>query len=283
MARFLWLVSLLVLATATAEAQGNLSDLFSILRTEGPTLTESGRTRTSQILDPYSTGKKSLDGEWDAINDALNDSDPFVRDQACAALSLIVYMSSTPFYVAPVRPIRLPEPTRELVIQRFTESKPSLRENAVRIIVLMEGGVPPTLAPRLLQMARTDTNGTVRRIVIAALASISMPAPEITDFWVQTLNDVSNREGRGYVLSAFRVYAPADPRVIALVIDALRDTDYFVRQEAIASVIKIGKPAVAALPLLSEIRDANVGTDERDQSMRMNAEAAIRILSDPNR
>ena len=70
---------------------------------------------------------------------------------------------------------------------------------------------------------------------------------------------------------------------IALVIDALRDTDYFVRQEAIASVIKIGKPAVAALPLLSEIRDANVGTDERDQSMRMNAEAAIRILSDPNR
>jgi len=283
MARFLWLVSLLVLATATAEAQGNLSDLFSILRTEGPTLTESGRTRTSQILEPYSTGKKSLDGEWDAINGALNDSNPFVRDQACAALSLIVYMSSTPFYVAPVRPIRLPEPTRELVIQRFTESKPSLRENAVRIIVLMEGGVPPTLAPRLLQMARTDTNGTVRRIVIAALASISMPAPEITDFWVQTLNDVSNREGRGYVLSAFRVYAPADPRVIALVIDALRDTDYFVRQEAIASVIKIGKPAVAALPLLSEIRDANVGTDERDQSMRMNAEAAIRILSDPNR
>jgi len=283
MARFLWLVSLLVLATATAEAQGNLSDLFSILRTEGPTLTESGRTRTSQILDPYSTGKKSLDGEWDAINGALNDSNPFVRDQACAALSLIVYMSSTPFYVAPVRPIRLPEPTRELVIQRFTESKPSLRENAVRIIVLMEGGVPPTLAPRLLQMARTDTNGTVRRIVIAALASISMPAPEITDFWVQTLNDVSNREWRGYVLSAFRLYAPADPRVIALVIDALRDTDYFVRQEAIASVIKIGKPAVAALPLLSEIRDANVGTDERDQSMRMNAEAAIRILSDPNR
>jgi hypothetical protein len=283
MARFLWLVSLLVLATATAEAQGSLSDLFSILRTEGPTLTESGRTRTSQILEPYATGKKSLDGEWDAINGALNDSDPFVRDRACAALSLIVYMSSTPFYVAPVRPIRLPEPTRELVIQRFTESKPSLRENAVRIIVVMEGGVPPTLAPRLLQMARTDTNGSVRRIVIAALASISMPAPEITDFWVQTLNDVSNREWRGYVLSAFRLYAPADPRVIALVIDALRDTDYFVRQEAIASVIKIGKPAVAALPLLSEIRDANAGTDERDQSMRMNAETAIRILSDPNR
>ena len=280
MARLLQLISLLVLATATAEAQGNLSDLFSILRTEGPTLTESGRTRTFQILEPYITGRKSLDGEWDAIDDALNDSSLFVRDEACAALATIVYVNSTPVYATP---IRLPDPTRELVIQRFSESKPNLRENAVRIIALMEGGVPPTLAPQLFQMARTDPEGSVRRIVIVALASIPMPAPEITDFWVQTLNDVSNRQLRGYVLSAFRLYAPADPRVIALVIDASRDTDYFVRQEAIASVIKIGKPAVAALPLLSEIRDAKVGADERDQAMRMNAEAAIRILSDPNR
>jgi hypothetical protein len=273
------LILLLVLAAATAEAQGNLSDLFSILRTEGPTLTESGRSRTFQILEPYSTGKKRLEGEWAAINDALNDSSLFVRDQACAALATIVYVNSTPLYGT--RPIRLPDSTRELVIQRFNESKPSLRENAVRIIALMEGGVPPTLAPQLLQMAGTDSNGSVRRVVIAALASIPMAVPGITEFWIQTLSDVSNRELRGYVLSAFRLYAPADPGVIALVIDALRDTDYFVRQEAIASVIKIGKPAVAALPLLSAIRDAHLGANERDQAMRMNAESAIRILSGP--
>jgi HEAT repeat protein len=65
-------------------------------------------------------------------------------------------------------------------------------------------------------------------------------------------------------LNAFRFNAPSDPRVITLVIDALRDTDYFVRQEAIASVITIGKPAAEALPLLREIRDAPVG-GERDQ------------------
>lgn len=281
MFRFLRLISLLVLATATAEAQGNLSDLFSILRTEGPTLTESSRTRTFQILDPYATGKKSLDGEWEAINDALNDSSPFVRDQACAALAAIIYLNSTPVYVTPARSIRLPDPTRERVIQLFRESKPNLRENAVRIIASMEGGVPPTLAPQLLQMARTDSEGSVRRVVIAALASIPMPAPEITEFWMRALNDVSNRQLRGYVLNAFRLYAPADPRVIALVIGALKDTDDFVRQEAIASVVKIGKPAVAALPLLSQIRDAQVGATERDQAMRMNAESAIRILSGP--
>ena len=62
-------------------------------------------------------------------------------------------------------------------------------------------------------------------------------------------------------------------------IDALKDADYYVRQEAIAAVIKIGKPASAALVLLNAIRDASAGTDERDQAMRMNAEAAIRILS----
>ena len=62
-------------------------------------------------------------------------------------------------------------------------------------------------------------------------------------------------------------------------IDALRDKDYFVRQEAIAAVIKIGKPASAALVLLNAIRDASVSADEHDQAMRMNAEAAIRILS----
>lgn len=93
------LIALFFLATATAEAQGNLSDFFSILRTEGPTLSESGRTRTFQILEAYATGKKSLDGEWQAINDALNDSSPFMRDQACVALAFIVYIHSTPVYV----------------------------------------------------------------------------------------------------------------------------------------------------------------------------------------
>jgi hypothetical protein len=129
---FLRLLSLLVLATATAEAQGSLSDLFSILRAEGPRLSESARIRTFQILEPYSTGKKSLDGEWAAINDALNDPSPFVRDQACAALAAILYVSSTGFYGTPVRPTRLPDPTRELVIQRLSESQSNLRENAVR-------------------------------------------------------------------------------------------------------------------------------------------------------
>jgi HEAT repeat protein len=65
------------------------------------------------------------------------------------------------------------------------------------------------------------------------------------------------------------------------VIDALKDPDYFVRQEAIAAVIKIGKPAAAAIPLLNEIRDGSTGADEMTQAMRMNAESAIRILSRP--
>jgi len=283
MFRFLSLTLFFLLTTEAARAQGNLADFFSILRTEGATRTESGRPL--QILEPYMTGKKSLDGEWQTINDALSDSNPYVRDQACVALAAIVFVRSTPVYVNPPQPVRLPDSTRELVIQLFREAKPGVRDNAVRIIALMAGGVPPSLAPQLLEMARTDSQGSVRSVAVAALASIPMPAPMIGEFWLQTLNDVSNKELRGYVLTAFRLYAPSDPRVIAAVIDALKDTDYFIRQEAIASVVKIGKPAAAALPLLMEIRDAHVGADERDRSMRSNAESAIRILTatPPNR
>ena len=140
----------------------------------------------------------------------------------------------------------------------------------------MAGGVPPSLAPQLLQMARTDNEGKVRHVAIEALASISSPASEITDFWLQSLKDVSNVELRGTILNVFRFYAPTDSRVISLVIDALKDGGGLA---GLAAVIKIGKPASAALVLLNAIRDASAGTDERDQAMRMNAEAAIRILS----
>ena len=80
---------------------------------------------------------------------------------------------------------------------------------------------------------------------------------------------------RGAVLSAFRFHAPTDPRIIELVIDALGDNDRFVRQEAIAAVTQIGRPAVAALPLLRAIRGSSV----TDEAMRLNAEAAIKTLS----
>jgi HEAT repeat protein len=281
MLRVLRLIVFIGLTAATAEAQGTLSEIFAILRTEGPTVSASGQARVRQILEPYATGKKDLDGEWPSINDALSDSSPFVRDQAGAALATIVYLSSTGVYANPPRLIRLSDSTRDVVIQRFGESKSNLRGNAIRIITMMAGGVPPGLAPQLIQIAKTDIDGEVRGVAIGALASIPSPAPEITEFWIQSLNNLPNKELRGKILSSFRAYAPADPRVIALVIDALKDTDYFVRQEAIAAVIKIGKPAEAAIPLLNEIHNSNTGADEMTQAMRMNAESAIRILSRP--
>ncbi len=243
-------------------------------------MSESSRARMFAILEPYGTGKKNFDGEWQTINDALTDPDPYVRDQASAVLGATASLAFTQAYLSPQRLIRLPDSTKEIVIQQFSESQVNLRENAVRVITVMEGGVPRSLVPRLLQMAKTDPEGKVRGVVIAALASLPMPPTEITEFWIQTLSDKANRQTRESVLSAFRGNAPSDPRVIALVIEALKDPDYFVRQEAIASVRKIGKPAAAALPLLMEIRDAKVA-NERDDAMRMNAESAIRILSDP--
>ncbi len=270
MARYLRSIVLLILTTAAAEAQGNLSELFSIIRKEGPVISEADRTRTFEILRHYSSGE-SLAGEWQTLNEALSDPKPFVRDQACAILATIVYLNSA-------RPVDLPDTTRELVLQRFGEAIPNLRENAVRVIALMAGGVPPGIESQLLRMARNDPASSVRRMAILALASIRTPIPEITEFWVQSLKAEEDTALRGMVLSAFRFYAQTDPAVISSVIDALRDKDYFVRQEAIAAVVKIGKPATSALPLLTEIRDAQV-SDERGEVMRANAEAAIRVLA----
>src|SRR5438874_19141 len=129
MVRFLSPIVCLILATEAAEAQGNLSDLFSILRTEGPALSEGARTRTFEILRRYSTAE-NLAGEWQTLDEALSDAKPFVRDQACAVLATIMYLNSA-------RPIALPDTTRELVLQRFGEAIPNLREKAVRVIALM--------------------------------------------------------------------------------------------------------------------------------------------------
>src|SRR5215471_12638735 len=128
MFRVFRLIIFFSLLTGTAEAQGDLSDVFSILRTEGPALSESGRARTFQILELYSKGTKSLDGEWQTLNDALSDSSAFVRDQACAVLATIVLFYSTP-YLNPPQSIRLPDDTTALVIQRFSESQANLRGN----------------------------------------------------------------------------------------------------------------------------------------------------------
>lgn len=268
----LYALVFLLLTSATA-AQSNLSELLSILRRQGPVLSDTSRARMFEIITSYGKGDKSFDGEWETINEGLTDVNPFVRDQIGAMLAATIYVNS-------VRPMKVPEITKDIVIQRFSDSVPNLRENAVRIIWLSDGGIPPAVVPKLLEMARTDSSTSVRRAAIAALASIRTPVPEITEFWVTTLSDTHNTQLRGNVLNAFRTYAQTDPRIISLVIDALKDTDYFVRQEAIASVIKIGKPAAAALPLLKEIRDGSSSENERDRAMRLNAESAIRLLSE---
>ena len=258
----------LVCTLSVAEAQGNLSELFSILRTEGNALSESSRKRTVEILTAYSTGGSGLAGEWPAINGALGDPNPLVRDQACALLSTLLSLNAG-------KPIELPEDTRQIVIQRFGETNPNLRGNAVRVVALMAGGVPPEVESRLLQLAQADPAFSVRGVAIGALASVQIPTPGITEYWIQSLSAKQDKQLRGAVLNAFRFHAQTDPRIIQLVIDALGDNDRFVRQEAIAAVLQIGEPAVAALPALREIRDS----PGADDSMRLNAEAAIRTLS----
>jgi hypothetical protein len=90
MSALLRLATILLAGTGVLSAQGDLSELFSILRKEGRALSENSRQRTFEILSAYSPGGKSLSGEWPAINEALGDAKPFVRGQACAVLSSLL-------------------------------------------------------------------------------------------------------------------------------------------------------------------------------------------------
>jgi HEAT repeats len=262
----LFIVIAFTLVASTAEAQGNFSELISIIRAESPRQSDSARNKIAEILRPYSMRQKELaEADWKAIDSGLSDADPYVRDQTCAVLVTILYVNQA-------RPIRMPDTTRDVVVQQFGESNSNLRGNALRVIAMNASGVPAALATQLRQMARLDNSSEVRGVAMATLASINPPDPETNEFWVQSLSNVSERNVRGMVLSAFRLNSPSDPRVIALVIDALKDSDRFVRQEAIAAIIRIGKPAESALPLLQQIRDT-------DADLRGNADAAIRVLT----
>ena len=268
--RFPSLIAWILLSASAVQAQGDLSEYFLLIRAEGPQPSDSETEKTVALVSPYIEGTKNLAQEWPTINAALTDPTQLVREKACAILAALAFVNYNSR-----QPLVLPAPTRELVIQRFTEPLANLRENAVRAIALIAGGAPPSVQPQLLQMARTDPENKVRKIAIAALAIVD-PTPEITNFWIEILNDSSNTVMRGMVLSSFRSRGPTDRTVVALVIDALRDSDRFIRQEAIAAVIQIGKPAQAAIPLLMEIRDGQ-GNDE---TLQRNAASAIRILSD---
>jgi hypothetical protein len=236
-------------------------------------LSPNSQTRFQQILSSYFSqpvggGGRSLDGEWPAINAGLGDPSPIVRDRICTALSLILYGNQ-------MRPVAVPESTRVLLAGRLSENDANTRENAARAFALMAGGPPASIAPTLLELARTDPESKVRQIAIVAVALVTPSTPAIIEFWLESLKDVPNTALRGNVLSSFRMAAPADSVVISLVIEALTDTNTFVGQEALAAVRNIGRPAGAAMPVLLQMRDAP-GVDE---VKRQNIEAAIRAVS----
>jgi HEAT repeat protein len=223
--------------TVAAQVQSRLEELFTILRTEGPRLSESGRARSSQIALAYLEVGTIRGEDWVLIDSALRDMSPFVRDQACALLAALLFTNRG-------RPVLFPEPTRELLVRQLGDTTANARANTVRILILMEGGLPVSVQPRILQMAGSDPDSEVRRTAIGGLASIARPSPEVLEFWKRSLSDTANKSLRGMVLNSFRLSAPTDPDIVDLVIDALRDADRFVRQEANAAAC--GDPRFAS-------------------------------------
>src|SRR5262245_18584171 len=77
--------------TIAAQVQSNLEEYFTILRTEGTRLSESGRARRNQIALAYIEAGTIRPEDWALIDSALGDMSPFVRDQACALLAALLF------------------------------------------------------------------------------------------------------------------------------------------------------------------------------------------------
>lgn len=267
--RFLNAIVCIVLVTSAVEAQ-DLSEWLAIIRSNKP----GNGLRIFEIIKPYIDRTKSIENEWSVIQSALDDPLPYARDQALAFLTTLEYFNAK-------RPVAVPEAIQQRVIQQFSSNDSTTRAAAVRIIALMDGGPPPSLVPRMLQIARTDPDGSVREAAIAGLPNTTTPSTATVQFWMESLRSTGDPLTRRMVLTSFQTYSPKDPEVIRLVIEALRDPSQFFRQQAIAAVVNIGKPAASAIPLLEEIRDSQ----SSDETLRSSAASAIRILSGdtPNR
>jgi len=265
--RFLNAIVCSALLATVVEAQ-DLSEWFAIVRSNKP----GQGLRAIEITLPYIDRTKRIEDEWPVIQSALDD--PYARNHALAFLASFAYRNAK-------RPVAVPQAIQLRVIQHFTAKDPTTRAVSVRIISLMDGGPPPSLVPRMLQIARTDTDALVREAAIAGLPNTKTPSTATVQFWLESLRSTGNALTRRMVLSSFENHSPKDPEVIRLVIEALRDRSPFFRQLAIVAVVNIGKPAASAIPLLEEIRDSQ----SSDPTLRSSAASAIRSLSGdtPNR
>ena len=267
--RLLNAIVCIVLVTSVVEAQ-DLSEWLAIIRSNKP----GNGLRIFEIIKPYIDRTKSIEKEWTVIQSALDDPVPYARDQALAFLATFAYRNAK-------RPVAVPQAIQQRVIQHFSSNDPTTRAVSVRIIALMDGGPPPSLVPRMLQIARTDLDPLVREAAIAGLPNTMTPSTATVQFWMESLRSTGDPLTRRMVLSSFEMYPAKNPEVIRLVIETLRDPGPFFRQQAVTAVVNIGKPAASAIPLLEEIRDSQ-SSDER---LRSSAASAIRILSGdtPNR
>ena len=265
--RFLNAIVCSVLVASVVGAQ-DLSEWLAILRSNKP----GQGLRAIEITLPYIDRTKRIENEWSVLQSALDD--PYARDHALAFLASFAYRNAK-------QPVAVPQAIQQRVIQHFSANDPTTRAVSVRIISLMAGGPPPSLVPRMLQIARTDPDPMVREAAIAGLPNTMTPSTATVQFWMESLRGTGALLARRMVLSSLEMYPAKNPEVIRLLIETLRDPAPFFRQQAIAAVVNIGKPAASAIPLLEEIRDSQ-SSDER---LRSSAASAIRILSGdtPNR
>jgi len=198
---------------------------------------------------------------------AIKDQEADVRFYAAVTLTAAAYTDE--------QSARTLNEAVPVLIKTLNDKDARVREYVANALALVMPESPAEAAEPLVKLLNDKEKGaekTVQEAVLAALSRIKPATPEMISAVLKLLKE--DKSVKGQAASALGDFGSSDPEVISALVDAMKDSDRFVRQEAVCALRKTGRPARGAIPELKKIAD----NPKEDQSMRDNAVAALRKI-----
>lgn len=191
---------------------------------------------------------------------ALKDPDPDVRFYVATSLAVAAYGDEAN---AEALGQALPS-----LIEALNDEDARVREIVVGAIGLVKPQPPAAATQPLLELL-DDQEPRVRETAVWSLGRISPVPPEVASAILKVLKEDESSDVRGEAATILGELG--DPAVVPALIEALRDSDRYVRQEAVRALREIGPHAHCALPALKKVMQ----NAEEDVTVRELAASAI--------
>lgn len=257
--RLRYLVAWLILSAPFllhAKAQMGESAAVLLERLQSPDVA----TRRSAAETLAQIGDEELEKILPTLLLALKDPDPDVRFYVATSLAVAAYGDEAN---AEALGQALPS-----LIEALNDEDARVREIVVGAIGLVKPQPPAAATQPLLELL-DDQEPRVRETAVWSLGRISPVPPEVASAILKVLKEDESSDVRGEAATILGELG--DPAVVPALIEALRDSDRYVRQEAVRALREIGPHAHCALPALKKVMQ----NAEEDVTVRELAASAI--------